>query len=224
MWLLSIALSSSILVIAISGAVGFLAWRKTLMNQRRVELAEQTLDLFAQIRDAITHIRSPATFVGEGATRARSADELEEESGLLDQAYVAIERYNAYSEVFARLLSMRHRFAAHFGDDAAAPFEQIDRVRFEIFAASRKLASLWPRQGRVQMTAEEFDIHLQQMQGAEAIFWEGIQEPDTVTPWVDGIFKTMDKTCRDIINPRRGLGSYFASEWAWIASLFKRGK
>ena len=212
----SILQTGSVLIAALSVVLGISAWRRTLLGQKRFDLAEQVAVGFAEARTALGQIRSPASFGGEGSSRPRSENETEEMRQVLDQAYVAIERYNK-SEAFSKLLPLRHRFELYFGEEAARPFSELEEIVWEIIFAARKLERLWPRQGK-PMTAEQFERHLKEMHAAEAIFWAGSEDPDPLTPRIDKMVRDINTTCRAIINPRHDLCTVVRG---WLTSTWK---
>jgi hypothetical protein len=175
-------------------------------------LAEQVSEGFGQAKAAIHEIRNPFGFAGEGSTRKRSEHELPEESQPLDNAYVVIERYKKHADAFNKLMSLRYRYELYFGRDAATVFGDLNQVLNEVLLASRKLSRHWVRQGRVHMEPEEFQQHLAEMHAAEAIFWEGSEDPDPVNPRVEAILASVDRTCRSVISPRYNLCT-LAGRW-----------
>ncbi len=54
---------------AIISGVG--AWKREFIGKRQIELAEQLLSKFFEVRDAIAFIRSPVGSSGEGKSRKR---------------------------------------------------------------------------------------------------------------------------------------------------------
>lgn len=197
--------TASVVIAAISVAIGITAWRRAALGQKQFELAERVYELFLEARDAFTYIRSPFGFGGEGSTRKRSEIETAEEGQILDNAYVAIERYNAKNEVFSKLIPLKHRFGLYFGKEAAEPFKELTSVINEIFFASRQLSHSWRDQGRKEMSPEEFEKHLDRMHKAESIFWEGAEEPDLVKIRIDVMVAKIESTCAKVVNPRRNL-------------------
>lgn len=47
---------------------GIDAWRREFVGKRRIELAEETLEAFYALRDAIAFIRNPFSSTQEGST------------------------------------------------------------------------------------------------------------------------------------------------------------
>jgi hypothetical protein len=109
----------------VTAIFGINAWRREFRGKRQIELAEETLALFYEARDAITHIRSPGAWATEGQTRKAGAEEIEEEKRLRDIAFVAVERYQKYQELFNKLHAMRYRFMAQFGAENGKPFDDL---------------------------------------------------------------------------------------------------
>ena len=163
--------AASVAVAAVSFIFGVSAWRREFVGKRRIELAEEVLALFYEAEDVIRAIRSPMASGGEGRTRERGENEDEDLAGLLDQAFVAFERYERHQEFFARLRATRYRFKAAFGVEAGKPFSDLDNAVQRILVAARMLGtSYWPRQGR-PMSEERFKQHLDEMERLEADFW-----------------------------------------------------
>lgn len=175
----------SVAIAALAFVAGINAWRREFVGKRRIELAENVLALFYEAQDAIREIRNPFGFVGEGSTRKRSDLEREEEARILDQAYVVFERAQKREKLFAELRSIKYRFMATFGAQTSESFDEINMIMNEIFSAAHILGTFyWKRQGHVQMSEEEFNNHLEQMQKYEAIFWSHSDRRDEITPRV----------------------------------------
>lgn len=199
---------------------GVTAWKREFVGKRRIELAENVLALFYEAQDAIREIRNPFSFVGEGSSRQRSEGEREEESQLLDQAYVVFERYQKREKLFAELKSMRYRCMASFGAAASEPFNDISNILHEIFVSARMLGShYWPRQGRVAMSEEEFEKHLDQMQKHEAVYWYMGDDKDQISPRVKEAVSKMESIAQDVILSYSGFNkSLIARVLHWVKS------
>jgi hypothetical protein len=183
----------SVAIAALAFVVGVNAWRREFVGKRRIELAENVLALFYEAQDAIREIRNPFSFVGEGETRKRSEHESEDEARILDNAYVVFERYQKRERLFAELRSMKYRFMATFGSNAGEPFVEINMIINEIFSAANILGTYyWKRQGRVRMSEEEFQKHLEQMNKYEAIFWSHTTREDEIGPRVQSAVEKIE--------------------------------
>jgi hypothetical protein len=193
----------SIIIGALALISGITAWKREYIGKRKVELAEDTLMLFYQARDAIRDIRNPFGRIGEGSSRKIADNETEAETKLLNQAYVVIERYSKHEDVFNRLQSTRYRFMARFGRENEVHFIELNKVLNEIFMAADMLGTYyWQRQGRVQMGGDEFKKHLDEMYKYEAIFWFMGEEKDEIGPRVEKIINQIEKVTHDILSEK----------------------
>lgn len=209
--------SVSVAVAAISFVVGVSAWKREFVGKRRIELAESVLALFYEAEDAIREIRNPFSYGGEGKTRKRAENEREEESQLLDKAYVVFERYKKREKLFAQLRSMRYRVMASFGSSAGDPFVELDKIINEIFLSARMLGTVyWPRQGRATMNEEEFQKHLEEMHKQESVFWYMGEEKDEISPRIHKAVEEIEAITQQAIESQAGL---FDSVLKWVKSL-----
>ena len=80
-------IAQAIAVIAACWAIisGVGAWKREFIGKRKIELAEDTLAAFFEIKDSIHFIRNPWSSGTEGQSRKRSDRESEEEANLLDR-------------------------------------------------------------------------------------------------------------------------------------------
>jgi hypothetical protein len=93
---------------------------------------------------------------------------------------------------------MKYRVMATFGSNAGKPFEEINMILNEIFAAASALGiHYWKRQGRVQKNEKEFQQHLEQMQKYEAVFWFMGEEKDEIAPRVQNAVEKIESIARE---------------------------
>jgi hypothetical protein len=50
----------------------------------------------------------------------------------------------------------------------------------------------WPRQGRVEMAPAEFEKHLEEMHGYEAVFWYMGEDKDKISPRVRKVVENIE--------------------------------
>lgn len=164
---------------AIISGVG--AWKREFIGKRKIELAEETLAVFFEIKDAITFIRNPWSSGTEGSTRTRATHETEAESQLLDRGYIVFERYESKKDIFVRFNTLKYKFMAVFGTETEAIFQDTNKILNSIFSSANMLAThYWQRQGRVKMEPDEFQKHLDEMHKHEGIFWDRYNENDEI--------------------------------------------
>jgi len=202
-----IAQSASVIFATLFAIYGFDAWRREHIGKRRIELAEDVLSLFYQASDAIDQIRSPFGFGGEGSTRKPLENEDPKHKQALDTAYVLIERYNRYSELFARLHAARYRFMAQVGVAQAKPFDDVNRIVNELIFAAHDMARLStvPEWSLRSEQAEE--KHHERYLKVHDIYYGTGGDDDPIAPRVKGAVTEMERTCRDIIESK---GTLFA--------------
>ncbi len=163
----------AVIIASLTAVYGIISWRREHIGKRKIDLAEEVLCSIYEIKDVIKYIRAPFSLVGEGSTRVRSKNETEEQSKILDDAYVVVERYNSQKDVFSKFYKLKYRYMANFGKNSEQPFLLIRNITNEIFLAARMLGQrYWKNQGRRTMTQDEFQNHLKKMEKFEEIFWE----------------------------------------------------
>ena len=175
---------------ALAAHIGFKRWREQRWFERREHLAEQVLADFYDVRSVFRWVRSPGTFGGEGETRPRPKKEEPPELGRRCNAYfISIERMQAQKELFSRLAAARFRFMALFGVEAAAPFEKIRKVLFDIELAAQELIEEADRDRDETTTENE-----------HTIWW---RTGDKITKVIDEAVGQIETICRPILEAKR---------------------
>ena len=176
---------------AIISGIG--AWRREFIEKRQIELAEQVLAKFFEIKDAIAMIRSPFSRSDEGSSRKRSEHESRETSELLDRGYIVFERYSTKESAFADFNTLKYRFMASFGAESEQIFTDTTTILNTIFVSAQMLGThYWQRQGRVPMEPEEGEQHLQEMQRHQKIFWDHGTDDDEIRKKLASIQQRLD--------------------------------
>ncbi|MBI2868052.1 MAG: hypothetical protein HYX97_06930 [Chloroflexi bacterium] len=198
------------MIAAFSVIFGVNAWRIEYVGKRRYDLAEETLALFYESRDAISQIRSPSGYGGEGSTRKAAPNESPEEKQINDQAYVVSERYIKRQELFNKLYAMRYRWMARFGKDSAKPFDDLNKIVNEILISARMLSYYWKQQGHAHWRDdEEFQKHLREMRQHEAIFWERRSDEDPLVPRVDAVVAEIEAQALRVMEGKGRFSRYW---------------
>jgi len=192
---LEIVNTLAIVIASIVAICGISAWRKEFQGKRRIELAEEVLVLFYEARDAITAIRSPFGFLGEGLTRKPQEAETEQEKEARDRAYVVYERFDKRKEVFSKLHSKRYQFMARFGTDKTKPFDDLRHVVIDIQCAANELAELWCE---VPLDEEHKKRLREQIKEQKSIFWYSGKK-DLLVPRLEKAISDIETVCRPII-------------------------
>jgi hypothetical protein len=190
-----------LIVASITAIYGINAWKREFRGKKKYELAEEVLAQFYDCRDRLREIRSPFSHNEEGSSRKKDPKEREEDTELLNRAYVVFERYQKYQETFNKLFALRYRFMALFGKEAAQPIEDFRIALNEVFISAQRLPNYWRRQGRVPMSDEQFKDHLKGMHKYEGIFWGTFSDKDEFNTKIEGIVSQIEATCSQIIRP-----------------------
>jgi hypothetical protein len=210
----SLITSISVVIAAFSFVSGVSAWKREFTGKRQIELAESVLAMFYEVEDVIREIRNPFSSTIEGKSRQRSEYEIEEESQLLDRAFIVFERYQKREKLFAELRSIKYRFMAVFGSQAGEPFKEMENVLQEIFISARILGKhYWQRQGRVSMSEDEFQRHLEEMNKHEAVFWYMGENKDAISPRMRNVVQQVENITSAAVKSNLDAAG-------WLSSLF----
>lgn len=182
------------------------SWRREHVGKRQIELAEETLALFYEAADAIRHMRHPASFGYETDDVVRGERETDAQYEARKKASVVFHRYGQYQDLFSRLHALRYRFMAQIGKGEAEPFEVIRKITNEITASARYLSTLWSQD--YFRTDKQREQHQGRVDRHEAVFWEGLEEDDPITPKLGKVILDIETTCRGIIGGRGTLHSF----------------
>lgn len=185
-----------VIIASIVAIYGVRAWRRQFVGKRKIELAEEVLALFYEVRDIIKYIRDPGGFSKEGSSRETEGEETPLVKEARDRAFVPMERYNKHRSTFSKLYSLKYRFVAYFGKDAAAPFDDLRGILNEIFLAARRLSRYWSIESGTPMTEEQ----VKKRDMSEAIIWEDEAEEDQINPKLDHIIEQMERMCREFVH------------------------
>ncbi len=197
---------------AIISGIG--AWRREFIGKRQIELAEQVLAKFFEIRDAVAFIRNPFSHTDEGSTRKRGAYETVDQTQLLDRGYIVVERYVQKETVFAEFKTLKYRFMASFGVGTEEIFTDTNCVLNSIFASAQMLAThYWQRQGRVEMEGDEFQKHLDEMHRHEGIFWDIGTDTDEVKSKLAAVQTKLEAAVNPCFQEPMSIYSVFTKKW-----------
>ena len=197
---------------AIISGIG--AWKREFIGKRKIELAEETLSAFFEIKDAIAFIRNPWSSGYEGTTRQRAAYETESDTQLLNRGYIVFERYESKKDIFVRFNTLKYKFMAVFGTDTENIFKETNQSLNSIFISSNMLAThYWKRQGRVQMEPDEFQKHLDEMWKHEGIFWDKYSENDEIRNQLATTQNELERVTKPCFDEPMKTYTIFTKKW-----------
>ncbi|GAB3547547.1 hypothetical protein GCM10027343_26820 [Noviherbaspirillum agri] len=197
---------------AIISGIG--AWKREFIGKRQIELAEQVLAKFFEVKDAIAFIRNPFSSSDEGMSREKRAGESAEESELLDRGYIVVERYTKKESIFADFNTFKYKFMASFGPQTEQIFVDKNKALNSIFISARMLAThYWQRQGRMSIENDEFQKHLDEMHRHEGIFWDIGSDDDEIRLQLKAIQKRLEAATASCFQEPMSTFSLLTRKW-----------
>lgn len=191
-------LDSVAVIIASSVAIwGINAWKREHVGRRRIDLAEETLALFYETRDAINASRSSFGQAGDTQLRKEWSDEGNPRYGepvgapLLDMRLT-----RKQAGLFSRIRALKFRFAAVFGREKAQSFEGLMQIRRDVFLAEYEflLTRDDPKGNDPAHKARQAELM--------RVMYRGDDESDPTTQRLDKIVEAIESVCRPEIENR----------------------
>lgn len=193
-YLASVIQTIAVVIATTVAVLGIRSWRRELLGKRRSEIAEQAIVAASSVRDAFAYVRSPFGFSNEGRTRNREDDRNTDLSETLDQDFVPIERMNKFLDEFSQLKSAKLLCQAHFGEEAAEPFDELFTIRSEIIGAARFRMMI--SGSNRQYNERTNELYIQK----ENIIWDQ-QEEDEINPRIEKAVSNIEKYYREFLKP-----------------------
>src|SRR5258708_1550354 len=175
---------------AITGAIiawrGLEKWRAETIGKKKYELATTVLADFYETNEIIRASRNPFILAQEMG----KIDGVDEEiSG--NASFAPERRLLEHQEFFAQFRSRKYEFTAHFGKAAAAPFDDIWKIRLEInFAVDSML-----RHKEIRNSRRPDDIELWQSRH-KVSFRNSDESQDLLIPKLEKIIADIEAICR----------------------------
>jgi hypothetical protein len=194
---------------------GIDAWKREFVGKRKIEIAEQTLAKFFEVKDAIRFIRNPFARIDEGKSRKRSSGESEDESDALDQGYVAIERLQTKEGAFADFNALKYRFMASFGPENESIFGEVFKIVNSIRAATRTLARHYWNQGNRIAQSDAYEKRLQEMSRFERIIWDHGEADDDIMLKLAEVQKKLEEVTKPCFEEQMASYNLLTRKWKW---------
>jgi hypothetical protein len=129
------------LFIAGCGLRTFEKWQREKIQERRIEAAFEALALAYESKVIFGEIRSPVTYLGEGAGAPHKPGESDELRKHRESFFAVLERIKARHDYFARLWKLQPKFVAVFGEKSEEIFDHLHGARRDIEVAASTLIS-----------------------------------------------------------------------------------
>ena len=189
--------SLAVIIAAAAAVFGIDAWRREHIGRRRIDLAEEVLALFYEVRMTATAIRSRFIRADEGSTREALDAETPEEKRRRDLAHVPTERFARYRPQFAKLSAMRFRFMAVYGAEHVTLFEGFDKYLINLLSAASALEGVLTID-EIGLTPEDYapGEHQRNLIEARRAFFGSGDEGDKLKIQLDTLISNVERVCR----------------------------
>ena len=185
-----------VIVASIVAVDGIDAWRKEFRGKRKIELAEEVLELFYQAKDIIASERFPAYFASGYSKREANQAETPKQKQTRDLAHVTFQRYHKHNKIFSRIYALRYRVMAQFGKSSTAPFDGMKSVLDDL----QTDLSHWVMLSEVDTnpnhwaTPQLLQQHQAKIVECEKVLW-GMGEDDPISPRLEQIIESVEQIC-----------------------------
>jgi hypothetical protein len=158
-------------------------------HKRRVELAEEVLADFLQIRQVIQGVRHPGSFSPEGEKRHRASDETEPQAKARNTYFTPLARLEEHSELISTLMAKRYRMNALFGGAVERPFERLYDVLVQIQISARSMIRSITVDGSQDAPPDLW-------RRWETTIWFGVDEDDPLAAQIETAVSEIESLCR----------------------------
>lgn len=165
-------------------------------HKRRVELAEQLLADFLQMRAIVREIRSSIVLESEGQDRpAWHEEETDRQAERRKRFFVPISRLLKHSEFINALMARRHQMNAYFGPAIESPFDKIWHVLARIQSSSRSMMMSVGADGVGRSPVKLWKEW-------ESAIWADLEKPDPHAAAMDAAVAEVEAICRPVLAAR----------------------
>lgn len=208
--------SVAVVIASLVALYGISAWKREHVGKKRIELAEEVLELFYALRDIVRDARNDLQWSGALAPpRQPHEGETEQEKRIRDHFHANMYQYSLHQETFNRLEAKRHRFMVYFGQEAQQPFTDLARVMGKIRNAIRTTGRLEEHYHRREMPEKQRQYH---QEAVEVMWTHG--DDDEISTDLKRIIAAIEEICRPEIE--RQAGRWARSSVALIAKLRRK--
>lgn len=190
--------SAAALIASIAAIRGINAWKREFQGKKKIELAEESLTLFYQARDAIRRIRNPLGNSDEGRSKIPEHEKTDFSGKTVPHVYVILERFEKEEHIFNKISAMRYRFMAVFGNKSESPFESIRKIINDIFLAARMYGMRIDLMQEARNNEESLQkARDESMKNMKTIWYMG--EDDIIEAQIKIATEELETICRPVI-------------------------
>jgi len=179
----------------IFGVYNLRKWRHEHVGKKRIDLAEDVLAHFYEVRDAIQSIRSPFGHSGEGSSRKPASNESPNEAHWRTVAHTVFERIDANRDLLNRLHALRYRFIAQIDRNSGEYFDRILMIINRIRIASYALAGIGSRLDSAHFNPQRSESAASALEQHERVIWIMDLDNDPITKELKDTVSQMEQIC-----------------------------
>ncbi|WP_156937093.1 hypothetical protein [Bradyrhizobium sp. WSM2254] len=176
----------------------FERWKREKIEEKRIDIAIEALELAYECQEVFEIIRNPITSGSEYADMPRRDSEGEPEWSSRAPFYATLRRAQDNAGMFERLAKLRPRYMALFGVPAADSFKLIREARAHVVVSAQHLCFrpfVGPDADN-QRTRKECDV----WHGMAEVYLADYPGVDRVDVRIKGFVEETERRCRPIID------------------------
>jgi hypothetical protein len=190
------------IIALIYAIIGINTWKKQIKAKRKLDIAEDALAMFYELKDIFRYLRNPFVNADELNDQNINNNLSEKDKEIIkkqiDSAYIPFYRFNKKKEFFKEFNKVRYRFIIYFGKENILPFNEIEDVINDILRASDMLGYLITYSDENKSKRDEiFNDYLEQKK-YRSICVE-YHKYDSINKRIDESIIKIEKFCKDII-------------------------
>ena len=196
------------------GFRSFRRWRRERLEEKRIEIAFETLALAYESKHIFEDIRSPMSFPHEWAEMPLIPGETDQDRQARGPFYAILSRIDRHKDFFDQLVKLLPRFMAMFGADNENVFIKCFQARRYIEVSASALMRDTTERG------EWNEARRQRRQRYEADIWGLVPDEAPELDRVSRLLSEFQTEIRDICSPV--VGSHSKKRWSFRLPRFRR--
>lgn len=184
--------------IAYFGFRTFERWKREKIEEKRIDIAIEALELAYDCQEVFEMIRSPGTMGHEYADMPRRDHENDAAWAQRGPFYATLKRVQDHNTFFERFAKLRPRYMALFGVPAADSFKLIREARAYVVVSAQHLcySPVVGPNAQDQRTRMECDV----WDGMAEVYLGELPGVDRVDTRIRGFVEETERRCRPIID------------------------
>lgn len=170
---------------------GFQTWKIEYLGKKRIELVEDLVAIFFEVRDKISMIRSPWVPAAEIVKVTQANPNLNDNQAKTNVA-VIFQRMDQASETISKFQSLKYRIMATFGEKYEDIFNDVNKQVNKIAISAHMLGTHYWGDNIEHLELLERKKHFEERSKHESNIWEGLENPDVIKSDLKIIFERIE--------------------------------